>query len=639
MVSTNAGAGGNISPTSTTINHGDTANFTVTPDADYEIDEVSGCGGTLSGNSYTTGPITAACTVAASFSLRSPFEPSATLSFQAVKSFHFSWADVAGETEYRLLENPDGISGYNQVASIAAGSTSYDHIVPLYRRTNARYILQACNSAGCADSSELNVSDTLAQAVGYFKASNTGLNDRFGYAVELSADGNTLAVAALLEDSNATGIDGDQADNSAGSSGAVYVFTRNVSTWSQQAYIKASNTGAEDRFGWSIALSADGNTLAVGAWLEDSAASGVNGDQTDSSASDSGAAYVFIRSNGTWTQQAYVKASNTGAEDRFGRSVSLSADGNTLAVGADAEESAATGIDGDQADNSAEYSGAVYVFTRSGSTWSQQAYVKTSNTGAGDGFGFPVALSADGNTMVTGAHGEDSAATGINGIQTDNSASRSGAAYAFVRDSNGTWSQQAYIKASNTDIDDIFGHAVALSADGNTLAVGASGEDSAATGIGGDEIDDSEPSSGATYVFTRSGSTWSQQAYIKASNTGRYDNFGGAVALSAGGNTLAVGTSSDDSIAAGIGGGAAGGSAAGRGGAFGFSPRGSTWSLETYVKAPNTGAQDTFGTDIAMSDDGGTLAVGALFEDSAATGIGGDQADDSLDNSGAVYIY
>jgi len=196
----------------------------------------------------------------------------------------------------------------------------------------------------------------------YLKASNSESTDWFGQSVSLSADGNTLAVGAPNEDSNATGIHGNQADNSARGSGAVYIFVRSGSGWTQQAYIKASNAGPFDGFGASASLSGDGNTLAAGAWWEDSNATGVNGNQADNSARDSGAVYVFVRDGTDWTQQAYVKASNTGADDIFGHSVSLSGDGNTLAVGAYVEDSSATGIDCNQADNSASASGAVYVY-------------------------------------------------------------------------------------------------------------------------------------------------------------------------------------------------------------------------------------------------------------------------------------
>ena len=177
---------------------------------------------------------------------------------------------------------------------------------------------------------------------------------------------------------------------------------RSGTTWTQQAYVKASNTDAGDDFGYSVAL--DGNTLAVGARQEASNATGIGGDDTDNSAMGRGAVYVFVRSGTSWTQQAYVKASNTEADDWFGHSVAL--DGDMLAVGARYEDSNATGIDGDESDNSAMDSGAVYVFARSGTTWMQQAYVKASNTGAGDWFGQSVALAGD--TLAVAAIQEES---------------------------------------------------------------------------------------------------------------------------------------------------------------------------------------------------------------------------------------
>lgn len=407
------------------------------------------------------------------------------------------------------------------------------------------------------------IAHRLAQQA-YGKASNTGLADQFGYSV--AVDGDTLAVGANREDSNGTGVNGvGEANDSATDAGAVYVFRRSGSTWAQEAYVKASNAGSDDLFGYSVALS--GDTLAVGAVHEQSNGTGVNGGaEADDSASASvcnfgdcvaaGAVYVFRRSSSTttsiWAQEAYVKASNTGASDGFGYSVALS--GNTLAVGAYLEDSNAMGINGDQADNSKSDSGAVYVFTRNGSTWTQEAYVKASNTDENDWFGDSVALSGD--TLAVGAWQEDSDATGINNANQGNAPAPSpgyqaGAAYVFIR-SGTTWTQQAYVKASNTDSGDRFGRSVALS--GDTLAVGAR-EGSGATGINGDQSNNSFfTRSGAVYLYTRSGSTWTQQAYVKASNTGSDDLFGYSVALS--GDTLAVGAVHEESNGTGVDGGA-----------------------------------------------------------------------------------
>ena len=470
----------------------------------------------------------------------------------------------------------------------------------------------------------------------YGKASNAEAEDRFGRSVALSADGSTLVVSADAETSAATGVGGDQADNTVRNAGAVYVFAR-AGAYTQEAYLKASNTGP-DQFGLVIALSADGSTLAVGAVLEDSAASGIDGDQADNSADNSGAVYVFTRTGTTWAQQAYIKASNPGFSDFFGRSLALSADGSTLVVGASGEASAATGIGGDQTDDSAANAGAVYVFTRAGTTWTQQAYLKASNTDATDNFGASVALAADGATLVVAAPFEDSAATGIGGDQADNSAMDAGAVYLFTRTGT-TWSQRAYVKASNARAGGEFGGDVAMSADGSTFAVGASGESSAAVGIDGDQANNAAPRAGAVYVFVRAGASWVQQAYIKASNAGTGDSFGARVALSADGSLLAAAAPLEDSAATGIDGDGADDSALSSGAAYVFARSGTTWTQHAYVKASNTDAGDQLGGALALSADASTLAIGASGEDGASTGIGGDEADNSAMNAGAVYVF
>ena len=553
---------------------------------------------------------------------------------------------MSGATHYQLFEQTDAGSTFTQIgANITA--TSASHEIALHRRLNAVYRVSACSAVGCTASSDMTLAANLVPAIGYFKASNAETNDQLS-AVALSADGNTLAVGAPGEDSNATGINGDQTNNAALSAGAVYVFTRSAGIWSQQAYVKASNSDASDLFGVTVALSADGNTLAVGATGESSNATGVNGNQANNSASVSGAVYVFTRAAGVWSQQAYVKASNTEVLDSFGVALAISADGNTLAVGATLEDSNATGINGNQADNSANESGAVYVFTRANGAWAQQAYVKASNTEAGDSFGFRLALSGDGNTLAVGAFSEDSSANGINGDQANNGASGAGAVYVFAR-AAGVWSQQAYVKASNTETvffetADAFGISVALSDDGNTLAVGASFEDSNATGVNGTQTDNSARQSGAVYVFTRVAGIWSQQAYIKASNTEPNDGFGSSVVLSGDGATLAVTaspgmTGGEPSSATGIGGNQADNSTANAGAVYIFVRVANSWSQQAYVKASNTEANDVFGSSLALNRDGSTLAVAAFLEDSNATGIGGNQSNNQATDSGAVYLY
>ncbi len=207
-------------------------------------------------------------------------------------SFQFTWNAAAGATFYRLFEDPTGSGTFTQIGG-DLNTTTADQKVPLWQRLNAQYRVQACNAGGCTASAPLAVNSLITNAIGYAKASNTEAGDHFGYTVALSDDGTTLAVGTANEASNATGINGNQADNSAAGAGAVYVFTRSAGLWIQQAYVKASNTDAGDAFGYRLALSGDGGTLAVGAAGEDSSATGVGGNQTDNSAVDAGAVYIY----------------------------------------------------------------------------------------------------------------------------------------------------------------------------------------------------------------------------------------------------------------------------------------------------------------------------------------------------------
>jgi trimeric autotransporter adhesin len=481
--------------------------------------------------------------------------------------------------------------------------------------------------------------------VAYLKASNPVEDAHFGCggtltghagnAAAISQDGTTLAIGAPHENGGAKGINGNQNDHSLYSSGAVYVFTRRGDTVAQQAYIKASNPAEDANFGSSVVLSRDGNTLAVAAYYEASASTGINGNQSDRSIPEAGAVYIFTRTGTTWSQQAYIKASNTGnaavgngfAEgDQFGYSIALSSDGNTLAVGAIGEDSNATGIDGNQADNSANQSGAAYVFIRSGTTWSQQAYVKSTMTRPNVLFGYSIALSGNGDTLAVGEYDADRG---------------KGALYVLAR-SGSTWSHQARLQAENGEPQDSLGYSLAISEDGNTIASGAADEDCLKPGINPTDCENdqaSNTSAGAAYVFVRNGTIWTQQAFLKASNPGKEDWFGVRIAISGDGNTVAVSAPNEDSAAKGINGNQNDESAQEAGAVYFFTRTGTTWAQQAYVKSSNTDSGDEFGSSIALSRDGKTLLVGARGEDSAAKGVNGNQADNSIRDAGAAYLF
>ena len=288
-------------------------------------------------------------------------------------------------------------------------------------------VLGAPGEAGAAGQAHVYVrSGSTWSFQATLAASNADPGDFFGQSVAIS--GNTIVVGAPFEASDADGIGGTQGSNTAPNAGAAYVFTRSGTSWSQQAYLKASVSDAMDMFGWATTI--DGETIVVGAHFEQSTATGVNGDDTNNGFPGAGAAYVFTRTGSTWSQQAYLKASNTGFADQFGFALALR--GDTLLVGAPTEESNATGINGDENDNSVPQTGAAYVFDRVGTTWSQRSYLKATNPDPQDTFGLYLALSE--GFAIVGAPGEDSAASGINGNDADNSLEDSGAAYTYPVD-------------------------------------------------------------------------------------------------------------------------------------------------------------------------------------------------------------
>ncbi len=294
-------------------------------------------------------------------------------------------------------------------------------------------------------------------------AADAAGNDRFGLGV--SVDGDTAVVGAPFNDDAGT------------DSGSVYVFVRTGSTWTQQAKLVASDAAAGDQFGASVAIS--GDTAIIGA------------NQDDDGFAQSGSAYVFVRTGSTWTQQAKLVASDPGASDLFGQAVAVS--GDTSVIGA-------------RNDDAGSDSGSAYVFVRTGSTWSQQAKLTASDAGAVHQFG--ASVSVDAQTIVIGAYSAPSVAT-----------PGSGAAYVFVR-SGSVWSQQTKLTSSDAAAGDRFGFSVAL--DGDTAIVGASLND------------DAGASSGSAYAFVRSGSAWSQQTKLTSSDAAAGDQFGYSVGISGG---------------------------------------------------------------------------------------------------------
>tara|TARA_Y100000588_G_C14279914_1_gene936503 strand:+ start:7881 stop:9944 length:2064 start_codon:yes stop_codon:yes gene_type:complete len=523
---------------------------------------------------------------------------------------------------------------------------------------NQSYFILASNGVDTLTSDTKQVHPgELGRIAGRFKASNPQRGDNFGRLVAISADGKKMVATAPFEDSAATGVNGDQDNDTdeTGASGAAYVFEYDdaSSEWRQTAYLKSSNPERIDYFGYgnSLAISDDASVIAIGAYGEDSAFAN---DQTDNSLSYAGAVYIFNYDGSSYSQTAYLKDATPKENSRFGYSVAISADGTRLAVGSPYRNAV----------GSLEETGSVSVFDFDGSNWSHTKELIASNAGEEDRMSIHIALSGDGNTLAATSYLEDSDETGVNGLGNNNNAEDSGAVYVFSY-ANNDWSETAYLKSSNSQAGDYFGYSVALNYDGNTLAIAAGLEDSAATGINGDQTDNKGKGSGAVYLFTRNAGAWTQDAYIKGLNTDGAtfghnsdaardpsdetwgDHFGRSLALSDDGTILAVGSMNEDSAAIGINWDADDDSTPDVGAAyiFTYDATQSSWAQTAYVKSDSAGDSDWFGRSIDLSSDGSTLAVGAYNESSGSTGVNGEETnyDQDEDNdanfSGAVWIY
>lgn len=589
--------------------------------------------------------------------------PDVKISASGTKSLKFDWTAVNGATFYKLLKKADNTSTFTQVGADLTANTAVDSIsVHLTDWVNSRYMVQACNNSGCQDSSVIVADSAMLSVITYVKASNTDANDWFGWSIAISGDGKTMAVGAPAESSNAAGVNGDQTSNTSPTSGAVYVFTKVNGNWQQEAYLKASNTEQPSdgvalpkpnfnaRFGYQVALSTDGNTLAVSAINEDSISVGVNCNPYDinysSSASNSqgyvtrkqttdiGAVYVFKRTNTQWAQQAYIKPLTAyffgNTTTAFGSSLALSGDGKTLAVGTATEGTRSNGIES-FSNQSSSVAFTCIDFSSQSSTSS------TSDSSS--------SLSSSSSTSSSSSSSSISSTSSSATIGGTNS----GAVYIYKLDDSG-WKEEAYVKASDANAQDLFGTSIALSEDGNLMAVGAPGEDSKDSSANNDTFAWDTATyildNGGVYIFTRSADQWTEQTKLKPSNIQLTQEFGASVALAADGKTLAVGAPGDWTKAIGV------NPTIGAfdpnnteafvsatGAAYIFVNAGTAWTQEAYIKAADTTSSSRFGSAVTLSASGNILGTSSWLEDSQATGINGDALDASLSNSGAAYVF
>ena len=404
-------------------------------------------------------------------------------------------------------------------------------------------------------------------------ASNRQVEDWFGYDVAISDD--YAIVGAHYEDEDANGASFKR------NAGSAYIFKLSAGVWVQQQKIVATDRAADNRFGYSVAI--DGEYVIVGAEGESSSA---------------GAAYIFKRTGTTWTQQQKIVAADRAADDQFGRSVSIS--GEYAIVGAESEDHDASG------GNTESLAGSAYIFKRTGTTWTQQQKIVAADRGRYDYFGAAVAISGD--HALVGAHYEDHDANGTNFV------ANAGSVYTF-KQTNGVWSQQQKIVASDAGAQDVFGYSLAIS--GEYAIVGAEGENNDAGG------DNYRTDAGAAYIFKQTAGVWSEQQKIVPSDREKYDYFGVSVAIN--GNFAIVGAYWEDENTTGS------DSLSSAGSAYIFQQTNGVWNQQQKIAASDRAADDQFGKSVAISSN--YALVGAHKDD--VTNSGGT----TLTDAGSVYFF
>ncbi len=375
-----------------------------------------------------------------------------------------------------------------------------------------------------------------------------------------------------------------------GGSGSAYIFQRSGTNWVQMQKIVASDADSDDNFGTSVAIS--GDYVVVGAVYD-------NGDATNTSfLNDAGSAYIFKRTGAIWAQEQKIVALDREDYDYFGYSVAIS--GDYVVVGSflqDLDDSGGTPISD---------AGAAYIYKRSGTTWAQEQKIIASERLNDDNFGVTVAISGD--YVVVGSAGEDENAAGVNTL------GDAGAAYVFFRTGT-TWTQQQKIVASDRGTSDRFGISASIS--GDYLIIGASKDDEDAAG--GNAVVDA----GSAYIFTRTGTTWAQQQKIVASDRGLVDNFGFSVCIS--GDYAIIGAVYENENASGT------ATLSRAGSAYIFGRSGTTWTQNNKIVASDRAADDNFGRSVAIS--GNYAVVGSPYEDEDAAGA------NTMAETGSAYFF
>ena len=372
-----------------------------------------------------------------------------------------SWEEIAG------LTASDGATSDNFGSSVSMNSDGTKVIIgaPIPTTGSGKAYIFGLSGGSWVEEAGLTASDGA-------------INDQFGYSVSMNADGSKVIIGARFDD----------APNS--DQGKAYIFGLSGGSWVEEAGLTASDGAFNDQFGISVAMNSDGTKVIIGA-------------SRDNDPTNSGKAYIFGLSGGSWIEEAGLTASDADNGDEFGNSVAMNADGTKVIIGA-------------FNDDDPTRSGKAYIFGLSGGSWIEEAGLTASDADTDDRFGFSVSMNADGNKVIIGTPFDDD--------QDD-----SGKAYIFGL-SGSSWVEEVGLKASDGATGDNFGNSVSMNSDGTKVIIGSRNDNNL----------------GKSYIFGLSGGSWVEEAGLTASDGANADQFGWSVSMNAGGTSVIIGARFDD---------------------------------------------------------------------------------------------
>lgn len=369
-------------------------------------------------------------------------------------------------------------------------------------------------------------------------ASDFSATAQFGYSVAIDSTGTRVVVGA--NQTEPTGVS---------NSGGCYIFIRNGSTWTQEAVLVPSGVLTSSFYGNAVAIDSTGTRVVL--------------TSSNIAATNKGSVCIFLRTGTTWAQEAIFTASDTAAGDYFGSAVSMTSDGSRIIVGAHS------------ASNGSISCGAAYIFSRTGTTWTQEKKMQPSDANGNDKYGYAVSISGDGSRAIIGAYSK-----------TVNVAAQ-GEIYIWVR-SGTSWSQELALAGPVSTVQMRFGYSVSMDNTGTRVAIGAYSNNVSAV------------STGTTYIYLRTGTTWAQEANLSASDYTANMNFGYSVSISSDGSRVLVGASNGNSntvTTSGI--------------AYTFTRNGTTWTQESKMQPSDPLATGMYGAAVALAANSIRAAIGA----------------------------